>query len=190
MPVSHKSDAATGVGRKHFLHLSLALSANVLGAPLGADIGRHLGLEVVGGGYEVRLHVPGRGSIGEEALYHVLPQLRLRYPRRDGRLVPYLIGGVGLGYAEFNDRKPVAAGFPIQATSYGVAASLGAGLEYGIASNIAVGLEARYLTSRGHTVRIGDDRAHDTYFDALILTMGLRVYVLDLRLKRGLTGQR
>lgn len=152
-----------------------------IGGVVGLDVGRHFGVEVLGGGYEVRLHVPGRGSIAEEAIYVLLPQLRARYPVLDGRLVPYAVAGVGAGYAEFNDRKPPGEGFNIESTGWGVAATVGAGIEYLVASNIAAGFEARYVTSRGHTVRVGDGRAHDANFDAVLLTVGLRVYLFDLR---------
>jgi opacity protein-like surface antigen len=152
-----------------------------IGGVVGVDIGRYFGVELMGGGYEVRVHVPGRGSVGEEAVYAIIPQLRARYPVLDGRLVPYAIAGVGAGYTEFNDRKPRGLGFDIDATSWGVAATVGAGLEYFIASNIGAALEARYLTSRGHTIKIADGRTESAHVDAMLLTVGLRVYLFDLR---------
>jgi opacity protein-like surface antigen len=152
-----------------------------IGGLIGLDIGRHLGLELTGGGYEVRVHSADRGSVGEEAIYAIIPQVRARYPVLDGRLVPYAIGGVGAGYAEFNDRKAPGKDFAIEGTSWGLAATLGAGIEYLVASNIAAGIEARYLTSRGHTVKIGDGRTRDANFDAVLVTVGLRIYLFDLR---------
>jgi opacity protein-like surface antigen len=156
-------------------------SANTyIGGVVGMDLGRYLGVELMAGGYEVRVEAPGRGSVGEEAVYAIIPQLRARYPVLDGRLVPYAIAGVGAGYMEFNDRKRGGADFDIEATNWGVAATVGAGVEYFIASNIAAGLEARYLTSRGHTIKI-DGRSRDAHVDAMLLTIGLRVYFFDLR---------
>ena len=152
-----------------------------IGAVIGADLGRHFGFELMGGGYEVRLHVPGRGSVGEEAIYTIIPQVRARYPLLNGRLSPYAIAGVGAGYAEFNDRKPPGVGLDIDATSWGVAATVGAGLEYLVASNIGAAVEARYLTSRGHTIKIADGRTESAHIDAVLLTVGLRVYLFDLR---------
>jgi hypothetical protein len=35
-----------------------------------------------------------------------VPQLRLRYPFLDDRLVPYLVAGAGIAFTDFNDRKP------------------------------------------------------------------------------------
>ena len=152
-----------------------------IGGLVGLDIGRYLGVELTGGGYEVRVHVPGRGSVGEEAVYAIVPQIRVRYPVLEDRLIPYAVGGVGAGYAEFNDRKAPGRDFAIETTGWGIAATVGAGLEYLVASNIAAGFEARYLTSRGHTVKLGDGRSQDAHFDAILLTAGLRVYLFDLR---------
>ena len=152
-----------------------------IGGLIGLDLGRHFGVELTGGGYELRVHDADRGSVGEEAIYAIIPQIRARFPVLDGRLVPYAVGGVGAGYAEFNDRKAPGVDFDIEGTSWGLAATLGAGIEYLVASNIAAGIEARYLTSRGHTVKIGDGRTRDANFDAVLLTIGLRVYLFDLR---------
>jgi opacity protein-like surface antigen len=152
-----------------------------IGGLVGLDVGRYLGVELTAGGYEVRVHARDRGSVGEEAIYALIPQLRVRYPVLDDRLVPYAVGGIGAGYAEFNDRKQSGADFDIDSTSWGLAATLGAGVEYLVASNIAAGIEARYLTSRGHTVTIGGGRTQDANFDAILLTVGLRIYLFDLR---------
>jgi opacity protein-like surface antigen len=153
-----------------------------LAGVVGLDIGRYLGVELMAGGYEMRVHAPGRGTVGEEAVYAIIPQFRARYPLLDDRLVPYAVAGVGAGYAEFNDRKPPGLDFAIEATGWGVAATIGAGIEYLVARNIAAGIEARYLTSRGHTVRVGEGGSGDANFDAILLTAGLRVYLFDLRL--------
>lgn len=152
-----------------------------IGGIIGVDLGRYFGVELTGGGYEVRVHDAELGSVGEEAIYAIIPQLRARYPVLDGRLVPYAVAGVGAGYAEFNDRKASGVNYEIEATNWGLAATAGAGLEYLVASNIAAGVEARYLTSRGHTVQIGNGRTRDANFDAVLLTVGLRVYLFDLR---------
>jgi hypothetical protein len=152
-----------------------------IGGIVGLDIGKYLGAELTAGGYEVRIHSPERGSVGEEAIYAIIPQLRVRYPVLDGRLVPYAVAGVGAGYAEFNDRKPAGLNFDIESTNWGVAATVGGGAEYFVASNIAAGFEARYLTSHGHTVKIGDGKARSAHFDAILLTLGLRIYLFDFR---------
>ena len=57
-----------------------------------------------------------------------MPQLRLRYPL-GGRLIPYLVAGVGLAIAETNDRKPKGADVPLSAHDSGLPAAIGAGLD-------------------------------------------------------------
>ena len=147
------------------------------GVALGLDLGRHLGVELAADGYEVMLATADRGSLTEMALVHVIPQLRVRYPVLDGRLVPYAIGGIGVGYVERNDRKPPATGLDIETSSFGLAAAVGAGVEYFVASNIAVGLETRYLTNRGHTVRINGGREASGHYDAVTVAFTLRVFL-------------
>jgi opacity protein-like surface antigen len=149
----------------------------VFGAALGLDLGRHLGVELAFDAYEVVLATPDRVSIAEVALVHVIPQLRLRYPMLGGRLVPYAIGGVGVGHVVLNDRTPPGDILDIETSSFGFAAAVGAGVEYFVASNIAVGLESRYLTNRGHTVRIGEGPEASGHFDAVTVALTLRVFL-------------
>ena len=47
----------------------------------------------------------GLGTIGEYGVFALMPQVRLRYPLFRGRLVPYVIGGAGVAFTDFNDRK-------------------------------------------------------------------------------------
>jgi len=126
----------------------------LIGAALGLNVGRHWGVELAADAYEVRIDDPGFGSLGEMAVHTIVPHLRVRYPLGNGPAVPYLIGGVGLGWAEFNDRKAPRKDLEIEGESVGLAAAVGAGVEYVVASNIAMGVEARYVTSRGHTFEV------------------------------------
>lgn len=146
------------------------------GAVLGMDFGRHWGVELAADGYEVILATPTFGSLTEQALVHLIPQLRVRYPLLDGRVVPYALGGVGLSYAEINDRKRPSSDGDIQSSTYGVAAAVGAGIEYFVASNVALGLETRWVTDRGHTLRVSGREASGHY-DAVITAFSLRVYL-------------
>ena len=147
------------------------------GAALGLDFGRHLGVELTFDAYEVVLATPDGRSLGEMALVSFIPQLRLRYPVLDVRLVPYAIGGIGLGHAERNDTKPPGADVDIDNSSFGFAAAVGGGVEYFVASNIAVGLEARFLTNRGHTVQIAGGREASGHYDAVTIALTLRVFL-------------
>jgi opacity protein-like surface antigen len=142
---------------------------------LGLDINRHLGVELTAGGWEVVLSRKNVGDIGEYAIYTVIPQLRVRYPIMGGRLVPYAIGGVGLGFAEFNDRKPRGADLDIGGSSYSVAAALGVGIDYFLMSNIAVGIESKYLYSPGLTLTV-DGKSEDVTAQTLAVSFGFRVY--------------
>jgi opacity protein-like surface antigen len=86
-----------------------ALGFNWLyGLVVGGNFGRYFGAEVAFEGHEVQLAIPGLGSIGEYALYTIMPQARLRYPLLGGRLQPYALAGVGVSVAEFNDGSPGA----------------------------------------------------------------------------------
>jgi opacity protein-like surface antigen len=155
-------------------------TANQLfGAALGVDFRRHLGVELAADGYEIVLATPDLGSVTEVAVMHLIPQVRVRYPLLDGRVVPYAIGGVGAGYIEVNDRKQPGRGLDIEASRWGVAAALGAGVDYFVARNIAVGVETRYLTNRGHTVRIGN-RESTGHYDAVTFALTLRVFLARL----------
>jgi opacity protein-like surface antigen len=145
------------------------------GVALGMDLGRHLAVELAAEGYEVILATPAQGSVAEMALLHLLPQVRLRYPMLNDRLVPYAVGGVGAGYAERNDRKPGGAGLDIETSTWGIAATVGAGIEYFVASNIALGVEARYMTNRGHTIQVKPGPESSGHYDAVIVALNLRV---------------
>ena len=155
--------------------------AHYFGLAFGADLGRHLGVEFGAEGYEVALALRGLGTVGEYAFYGFIPRVRLRYPLGDGRWVPYALAGVGLGYAEFNDRKPPGEGLSIQAKTDSIAASVGLGLDYFVASNIAFGIESKYLYSPGHHIRIGPGHSVDATLQALVVSVGVRVFFWDLR---------
>jgi opacity protein-like surface antigen len=150
-----------------------------LGLAIGVSWGEHWAVELAAEGYEMRIADPALGSVAELALAFFLPQARVRYPLLGGRLVPYLIGGVGLGYLEMNDRKPPGANVSISVDRLGLAASAGAGIEYFVASNIAAGLEARWMTSRGHTIKVGALRAREGSIDAVVVAMTLRAFLFD-----------
>ena len=151
----------------------------LFGIALGMDFGRYLGIELVLEGYEVVLATADLGSVTELAVYDFIPQVRLGYPLMGGRLVPYAVGGVGVGYTERNDTKPPGTGLDIDTSTFGVAAAVGAGIEYFVASNIAVGLEARYLANRGHTVRIAGGREGSGHYDSLSVALTLRVVLAE-----------
>ena len=152
----------------------------LFGAMLGLNFGRHWGVELAAEGYEVRLADSTLGSLKEVAVTSIIPHLRWRYPLLDGRLVPFLFGGVGLGYVELNDAKPPSRIREPEGTSFGVAVAGGTGVEYFMASNISVGLDARYHTSRGHTFQI-DGQERDAHAAAVLVAFAIRAYLWDFR---------
>ena len=122
------------------------------------------------------LNLENVGAIGEYAVAAIVPQARFRYPLLEGRLMPYAMAGVGLGYSEFNDRKPSGAGVKIDGNPYGVSGLLGVGIEYFVTSNIAFNFETRYLFSRGQTIQIDGGSERDGNFDSVLFSLGLRVF--------------
>jgi OmpA-like transmembrane domain len=141
-------------------------------------IRRYLGLELAIEGYEVVMALRGVGIVGEYAVDAVVPQMRLRYPLLGDRLVPYLIGGAGLGHAEFNDRKPRGSAFSIKGHTDAVAFTAGAGIEYFATRRIALGAETKYFYSPNHPITV-DGHAASGSLQSVIASVGLRVYLFD-----------
>lgn len=146
----------------------------VLGVSIGLNLGRHLGVELAGDGWERNMQLGGR-TIGEFSMYTVAPYLRLRYPLAEGRLTPYALAGAGIAYTEFNDRKRPGFDVAVGGTSWGIAGAVGAGIEYFVANNIAIGFETKYVILRDQEVRFNSGRqALD--LDTLLMTVGIRIF--------------
>src|SRR5688572_32916311 len=88
---SAASDTDVGGG------LGATPNEQVLGVSLGVNFNRYLGLELAGDGWERNMRLGGR-TIGEFAMYTGMLTLRARYPLLDGRLTPYALAGLGVGY--------------------------------------------------------------------------------------------
>ena len=154
-----------------------SIANEFFGAGLGMNFGRYLGAELAFDAYEVRLATTSDVSVSEMAIMGFVPQLRVRYPLLGGLLVPYAIGGVGLSYIERNDTKQGGQALQIENDSFGVAAAVGLGIEYFVTSNIAVGVESRYLTARGHSIKINGGPASSGSFDAVTAVAVLRIFL-------------
>jgi opacity protein-like surface antigen len=148
------------------------------GLAVGLDFGRYLGAELAIEGYELVMGLKGVGSISEYAIYTFVPQLRVRYPFAGGRLVPYAIGGVGVGHVEINDRKTNGENLSLHANDNSYAATVGGGVEYFVTSNIAAGVESKYSYTGGHTIRI-NGHSQTATAQAVLVSFGLRVYFHD-----------
>ena len=81
------------------------------GLAVGMDLDRYWSVELAGEFTETKLLQPGTGEkIAEYGMWSLLGQARLRYPVWRDRLVPYLVVGAGVGFAELNDRNFLNAG--------------------------------------------------------------------------------
>jgi opacity protein-like surface antigen len=172
------SDLAPGIENRPLPSAIGGVLDEYYGLAFGLDFGKYLGAELAVEGYEIVMGLKGLGSIGEYAIYTFVPQLRVRYPLAGGRLVPYAVGGVGVGHVEFNDRKPHGENMAIDANDNGIAATAGVGLEYFITGNIAAGVETKYSYTGGHTITINGHPETATA-QAVLASIGLRVYFWD-----------
>jgi opacity protein-like surface antigen len=177
-----------------YLHLKFRDTNNLTdvhdyyGFGLGANLNRYLGVELSGDRFELFPEIRGIGTIGEYGVFALVPQLRLRYPLAAGRLVPYVIGGAGVGFTDFNDRKTPtdtagrpnsALGLQIQDESTTPVGALGAGLEYFLADNIALGVEFKYLFAGDQTLTVGGTR-HTFNASSPLTSFGLRLFYPEL----------
>jgi opacity protein-like surface antigen len=166
-----------------FVELENPALEGVIGGAIGVNMTRHLGTELAFEYMETALIQPGTGQkIGEYGLWALLGQARLRYPMRQDRLVPYVVGGIGIGFGEMNDRNFANAGLPGRPaiplngppdmTFVGVA---GAGVEYFVTDNVALGLEAKHYFLTGLDLEYAGQKTPIS-FDSLVGTLGMRVF--------------
>jgi opacity protein-like surface antigen len=149
------------------------------GLVLGADFGPRFGVELSLDSLEPNLELDGLGVMGEYGTGTAIPQLRVRFPFSNRRLVPYVLGGVGAMYAEFNDARPQETHIDVDAKGIYPALRLGAGLEYFLARNFSFNADAGWVYSWGHEVEIVGDRKAQGDFSAFMLTLGFRVYLFE-----------
>jgi opacity protein-like surface antigen len=146
------------------------------GGMLGVELGRYFAVEIAAEGFEPRLTVPGVGTIGEYAVYMLIGQVRLRWPILGGRVVPYLLAGLGGTFVEVNDVKPHGVPLRPSGEDWGMAGTVGGGIEYLLTRHIAVGLESKLLLARGHAITLGGER-RDVRPDAVLTSLAVRVYL-------------
>lgn len=154
------------------------------GFAAGVDFNKYLSLELAAEFTETQLLQPGTGEkIGEYGMWSVLAQARLRYPLRRGRLVPYLVLGAGMGFAEMNDRNFLNSGGvggraaievngPRDATFVG---TLGVGLEYFVTDTIALGAEIKHFFLAEPEIEIAGV-ASPVDMSSVAATIGLRIH--------------
>jgi opacity protein-like surface antigen len=145
------------------------------GMSLGIDLNRYFSVEVAADTTEADVRFAGQGKFGEYAQWSVIPQLRVRYALPGSRLVPYVVGGVGILWTEFSDITPRVHGVAIAAKGRSVVGSIGAGIEYFIASNLALGLDVKYLISGGQPFTIQGQVSGTVHPNPLYAALGSRI---------------
>lgn len=124
-----------------------------LGGGVGLNIDRYLGVEVQLTNTDPNIIGRPYGKVIELSTFTVMPLVKLRYPFLDGRLVPYVRGGVGVAFYDLNDGRPAVD--VINSTGTGAttvktprstvqeqtyAGQIGVGVEYFLNHHVSVGL--------------------------------------------------
>lgn len=146
----------------------------------GVNFGPHWGIELTLDYTETHVGIPGvTARVGEYATWALTPQIRYRYPFFDGRLVPYVLGGVGVGFGGFNDRNAAHDDIQIGASdNTTMITTLGVGLEYYFYNNLAVGIEAKRITGFDADITY-NGQPYKIDMNQTFLTGGLRIMLDD-----------
>jgi opacity protein-like surface antigen len=150
------------------------------GVSVGVNLNRYVGVEIAGDMYELAINFTGgnvaglSGSLSEYKVWTLVPQVQLRYPLLHGRLIPSILGGVGVSFSQLNDRKPPAFGITLSGSNTALAATIGTGIEYFLLNNLAMGIEARYVYAGEHPLQVGT-LSGTANPSALLTTLGFRL---------------
>ncbi|UCF94891.1 MAG: outer membrane beta-barrel protein [Desulfobacterales bacterium] len=148
----------------------------VISGGLGYNFDEHWATELVFNYHETEIAFQNR-KVGELSVWTLFPQVRFGYPLLDNKFVPYLVGGIGVGFTEFNDRTPFgrSADIPrIGSRHWSLAAEAGVGAEYFVAGNVALGLEVDYNYHRSKAEVDGRDK--DVNVDTVLIAAGIRAF--------------
>jgi opacity protein-like surface antigen len=148
---------------------------DIYGVTLGVDLTPHIGIELLGDWFQPTLGRSQGRTIGEYGIGTLMPQVRVRFVL-DGRLVPYVVAGLGASYTDFNDRKEGGVGLSIPGNDWGFTAAAGVGAECFATSNIAIGAEVRYVHFSGHELEV-DGRRQGLDLDSIVTTATARLYI-------------
>ena len=112
-----------------------------LGGGIGYNIDPHWGVELQVNGIDPWIRSENRGAIDRLSVITFVPAARYRWALDDGRLMPYLTGGVGVSINDDHGFfKPYAT---TDTSSTTIVGSLSAGLYYFISDNVASVIELR-----------------------------------------------
>jgi len=156
----------------------LTRAHDAFGASIGANLGAHLGFELSLDDYELQLDTSGAGKVGELNVLALMPQVRLRWPLLERRLVPYVLAGAGMAVTQVNDTS-VPVSWQGGNTRVRPAGAVAVGIEYFLTDDIAFGTEGRYfIIGDGEFSAAGEET--DTSLNAAMWTFGLRLFYPEL----------
>jgi opacity protein-like surface antigen len=120
----------------------------LLGGGLGVNLDRRWGLEVQLVNSDPNMKIGVIGQFAEMSNFVVLPQVRYRWHLRGGRLVPFVMAGIGVTFNDINDRRSVVDVYPsgvqrtpvVDVDGTSVVGSVGIGIEYFLNHNLSFGL--------------------------------------------------
>lgn len=145
------------------------------GLSVGANFDKHWGAELALDAFQLNLKNAADQTIAEQTSISLVPQIRLRQPFLNDRMVGYLIAGAGPAFLQFNDRKSHGFGIDIEAEDWKLAVTGGAGIEYFLSDEVAFGFEGKYVWIDELDTRIGG--VPGTFdMSSFLLSFGLRLY--------------
>lgn len=145
------------------------------GLGLGANFGRHWGVEASLAGEERRLIDQTLGNLGEYAVVSVVPRFRLRAPMQGGRWVPYAFGGVGMAYGEINDGTGKA---DLEGKGFYPVTELGGGIEWFVARNVSFHADALWNYTWGHEIDVNAN-TYSGSVSTFQVHFGFRLYLFE-----------
>jgi opacity protein-like surface antigen len=147
----------------------------------GADLSRHVGVELALDAYEKNFE-PFGFKQGEQSLISLVPQVRLRLPLAQDRIVPYVVAGAGIGWYDFNDPTEAGYGWSFDAQGTKFVISAGLGIDLFLNEHVAFNLEGKYIwlddiDVRGTPPGGGPTQTGTLNMSDFVGTFGLRAYV-------------
>lgn len=141
---------------------------------LGVNFNRYTGAELAFDYYLRNWGTPQ--TVGEASSFHLVPEIRLRYPLLHDRLVPYVVAGVGPSWIQGKDVKSFGYDKDPRVEGWTFTMAVGAGLEYFIADNVTFGIEGRYLWVNAIDGTVGG-QSEPVDLSSTLFTFGLRIYL-------------
>ncbi len=151
---------------------------------LGANFGRHLSVEIPADYYESVIELNNlagvNGGVGEYSTYAVIPNLRFRWPIKDGRIVPYLMAGFGATYGEVNDRFDNGNNVPVDSKGFAPAFAAGGGIEYFFNREVSLFGQVKYIQSWDNKIEVNHAGEQKGDLSWLHFQIGFRLSLLHI----------